>query len=403
MKLFWVILIGIGFTATLKGQEIEERAITLQNLVDSNNAFAWKLYSQFDEEDGNLIFSPYSISTAFAMVYAGSEGRTAQEIKKVFQFPSAQKQVAEVYNELQSHLSALGMANDNLQLMPANSLWMQTGFPIIPEFLKTITNQFKGALRRVDFVGQQEIARGEINRWVREKTQGKIVDILQPHTISSSTRLVLISALYLKGRWQTPFDSKLTRQAPFFPSQERSVTVPMMENTATYRYGRQKEFAIIELPYTSVKGMELSFFVLLPHAKNGLEDLEKTWTPSQWKDWLLDMKMEQVKLTLPKFKITWETSLKDTLQQMGLRAPFSDEADFSRIVQGKALQIGQALHKAFIAVDESGTEAAAATSVSINLTSMQGPPILFKADHPFLFIIAEQETGAILFIGRLRR
>lgn len=385
--------------------EVSQEA-QMQTVVQDNKAFALQLYAQLKKQQGNLIFSPYSISSALAMTYVGASGVTFDEMQRALHFSLGQQETLNAFSKLNRFFTTHTSDSDpNFRLLLANSLWVQSGFSLLPSFVDKISGSFLSVLRSVDFANQTEAARTEINQWVKEHTQGRIVDLLQSRDIKPSTRTVLVSAIYLKASWQTVFESKNTQQAPFI-ALDRTSTVSMMDNTSMYSLYKDDSFAMVEIPY-KIAGMsspKLAMLVLLPHDKNEIGSLENQLTDVSLGQWIDSMKRQRVHLLLPKFTFAEGFSLNDVLKQLGMTSAFiPNQADFSKMTGNKDLMIGQVAHKAFIVVDENGTEAAAATSVSMNLTAVYEPelPYEFRADHPFVFVIYEKSTGSILFMGRV--
>ncbi len=377
------------------------------NLANSNNEFAFNLYNNLEKEPGNICFSPFSISSALAMVYNGARDETKTEMAEVLKFSKFSNSMNESFSVLNRFFAKTSHESvADLHVDIVNSLWIQSGFQIQPQFLDEIAKYFKVSVQRVDFLRQREIARRDMNYYVKEKTKGKITDLVQPNDLLESTKLVLLSSLYMKAKWKRPFDKHLTKMAPFFVSPEKTIQAEMMQETGSYRYYKSSEkFAAIEIPYIHLDDNlpDLHFLVLLPDDHFGMNELEKKMNTETFKNILSHLESEQIALFLPKFTFTMRFSLKNTLINMGMKSAFNNAADFSGITGKKDLQIGEVSHKVFIAVDENGTEAAAATAVSMNMTAIFRPkePYKFLADHPFLFLIFEKLTGTILFYGRV--
>lgn len=373
-------------------------------LVKGNNLFALRLYAQLKSSKGNLVLSPYSISSALAMVYAGSAGNTNEQMKKALSFSLQQPDQDVAFYWLTKYLTQYTSDfGPNFRLLIENSLWVQSGATLLPDFQKTITNYFRANIRQVDFLSNRDTVRNTINRWVSDHTHGRITNILQSNDLTNSTRLVLVSAFYMKARWKHVFDATRTRKAPFFSAPNKTISVPMMETTASYPFFQNETALLVELPYAppKVDSLQLAMLILLPSKGVDLGDLEKMLTLDQVQKWRAQMVEQRVNVMIPKFTSTGSFSLNDSLQVMGMQDAFSTRADFSRISGVADLFIGKAIHKAYIAVDENGTEAAAATAVTMNRTAVQSPSVVFRADHPFIYMIVERTTGTILLIGRL--
>ena len=373
-----------------------------KDLVRGNSAFAVDLYRQLSHREGNLFFSPHSISTALAMTYAGARENTAAEMARTLHFPQDQNSLHAAFTGLQEALGKVQRAGQ-VKLYLANSLWPQQGKPFLNEYLSLVEKHYGVSITPVDY--QTESSRAEarktINAWVEGKTDGKIKDLLQPRHLDASTRLVLTNAIYFKGNWEHQFDMKDTQDAPFYITPEKSVETPMMKQTEEVRYGEVQGSQILELRY---RGGELSMLVVLPRERNGLAQLEKDFSVDVIDLWRRSLTQQKVVVSFPKFKIAAAAELKETLQSMGMvdafQFPGANFAGFDG--NPNSLFIGQVVHKAYVDVNEEGTEAAAATAVVMSFGGM-GPPHfpVFRADHPFLFLIQETSTGSILFLGRV--
>jgi serpin B len=284
----------------------------------------------------------------------------------------------------------------------ANALWAQQGYTFLNDFLKLTKTDYGAGLNQVDFEDATEAARLTINRWVEQKTEDKITNLLPPGSLSSKTKLVLTDAIYFKGDWQTQFDKTQTNDEDFHLSTAQNVKAPLMHREGGFNYFNGGTFQILEIPY---KSAELSMLVLLPNDVSGLRVLEQSLTSSNMKQWFGQLRqVPKVVLTLPKFKMTQQLELRDTLGAMGMPLAFDARADFSGMTANRGLFISAAIHKAYIDVNEEGTEAAAATGIRMmrpTMVRVQTPPIIFLADHPFIFLIRDNRSGGVLFIGRV--
>ena len=367
-------------------------------VVEGNNAFAVDLYGQLGKQNGNLFFSPESISTAFAMAYAGASGETATQMAATFHFTLPPDRLHPAMGALLDHLNA---AHSGYQLRVADALWAQQDETFLADYLQLTKTDYGAGLHRVDFESSSEAARLTINQWVEEKTENKIKDLFNPGALDSATRLVLTNAIYFKGDWQTPFDKAATKDEDFHLSPAQTVQAPLMHLSAKFNYFNGGTFQALDIPYESG---DLSMIVLLPNDAGGLPSLEQSLTPANAQQWLGALKPgSKVILTLPKFKMTQEFELQNTLSAMGMPKPFENGADFSAMNGKHDLWISAAIHKAYVDVNEEGTEAAAATGIAISARAMvrPEPPIVFRADHPFLFMIRDNQSGGILFMGRV--
>jgi serpin B len=373
----------------------------VKSLVNSNSEFALALYEQLRGKEGNLFFSPYSISNALAMTAGGARGDTFNQMAKTLHLDADSAKVSPAFRQLIESLNG-DPKTRKYQLSVANALWCQKGYGFEPAFLKLTEKDYFAALKQVNFAGESEKARLEINHWVEEQTKDKIKDLLKPRTITSDTRLVLTNAIYFKAAWLKPFFDKATKEDDFLIGEGKKISkVPLMHTIEDCQFVEGDDFQLLEVPY---EANQLSLVVLLPKKVDGLRDLEKNITVENLEKWHAQAKNYQVNITLPKFKTTAEFELSDTLTKMGMPLAFSDKGDFSGITKDEKVWISQVVHKAFIDLDEKGTEAAAATAVVMMRASaaiQQKPKANFKADHPFVYLIRDQATGSILFMGRL--
>jgi serpin B len=372
-------------------------------VTEGDNQFALDLYAQLRGQEGNLFVSPYSISTALAMTRAGARGDTAAEMDKVMHFTLPQDKLNPTLGAIIHQLNGDADAKRGYQLSTANALWGQKGYPFNDAFLKLAKDDFGGGLNDVDFKGATEQARQTINAWVEKQTHDKIKELLQKGILTEDTRLVLTNAIYFKGDWASQFKKDATRNEAFHLTADKKNDVPMMHQTEEYGYFDGDSFQMLEMPYT---GKDLSMVVLLPKKIDGLADLEKGLTADKLAGWVGKLNKQKVIVSLPKFKTEQRISLAKTLADMGMKLAFDDQrADLSGIGgQPHDLYISDVIHKAYIDVNEEGTEAAAATAVVIaepSAVRIEPPTPVFRADHPFLFLIRDTHTGAVLFLGRM--
>lgn len=370
-------------------------------IAADGNAFAFDLNARLRAaESGNLFFSPHSISTALAMTYAGARGDTATEMARTLHFSLPQDRLPAAYGQLLAALHGSG-AQRPYTLSVANRLWGQRGTAFLEPFLTVMRTGYGAEMGLVDFVNQAEAARGEINGWVRKQTADKITDLLPPSAIGPDTRLVLANAIYFRGDWAVQFEKSATQDQPFHVTPSRTVTAPLMFGKIRAGYAARADGAlkVLELPY---KGDEVSMLVLLPDASDGLPALEAKLTAETYRAWTADLARRDVLVYLPRFSVESRFALAPTLGAMGMPLAFTPgQADFSGMNGKRDLFISAVVHKARVDVDERGTEAAAATGVAVRALSVQQEPPAFRADHPFLFVIRHNPTGAILFLGRL--
>ena len=368
-------------------------------LVEDNSAFAIDLYRKLGESNGNLFFSPYSISTALGMTYGGARGNTAKQMAKVLRFSLNQEDLHFAFSQLLSKLNKLQEAG-NIRLNVANSLWPQQDYAFLDEYLSLVEQNYGVSIDPVDYKHAHENARAMINRWVEDKTQNKIKDLIQPGILNALTRLVLVNAIYFKGGWQNPFKTERTKLSPFRTFSGKSVQVPMMTQRQILGYADLGSFQMLEVPYA---GNETSMIVILPKANKDLKQLETRMSTERLSEWLNRLNDREVVVYLPKFELTSTFRLDETLVSMGMSDAFNEtKANFAGMDGNEDwLHIGAVVHKAFIEVNEEGTEAAAATAVIMAARGTLSPPPVFRADHPFLFLIHEKQTGSILFMGRV--
>jgi serpin B len=370
----------------------------LASLVPGNTQFALDLYLRLMGREGNLFFSPYSISSALAMTYGGARGNTAKEMADVLGFTLKDDVVHASFGALTDSLNEKGKQGD-FELSVANALWGHKGHKFLDSFLELNARDYGAGLNQVDFERDTEAARRTINTWVEKETRDKIKELIKPGMLSSATRLVLTNAIYFKGNWASKFEEKNTKDEKFGVGLDESVTTPMMHRTGEFGYMVTDAFQALELPYV---GEDLSMVVLLPRETEGLGTLERSLAVESLEAWMAKLSKREVIVSLPKFKVTCEVGLAETLQAMGMKDAFRLEAaDFSGMTGRKDLFIDAVVHKAYVDVNEEGTEAAAATGVMMKLTAVRDQPPVFKADHPFLFVIRENATGSILFMGRV--
>lgn len=373
----------------------------LGTLVQGNTAFALELYAKLGAPGGNLFFSPYSISSALAMTYAGARGGTAAGMQQALHFNLGPDGTHPAFAVLQARLADIERKG-RIRLAIANSLWPQQDHPFLPEYLALVQAAYAAGITPLDYAGDTEGARQTINRWVEKRTQDKIKDLVPQGQLDAASRLVLVNAIYFKGSWAVPFKPAQTAPADFFVAASSAVKAPLMSQMRRVPHGDFADCQVVKLLYA---GGDLSMLVVLPKERAGLPALEAHLTPERLAEWRAGLGEREVQLCLPKFKLTWGVyKLNDALKALGMTAAFDDTlADFSGM-DGQAawLYIGAVLHKAFVEVNEEGTEAAAATAVVMQPRAMRPPvPVEFRADHPFLFLIQEEQTGAVLFLGRV--
>ncbi len=371
-------------------------------LVAANTRFAVALYKRLAREPGgNLTVSPVSISLALSMVYCGARSKTEAEMKDVLNLPLRGTELAAAAGRLQEELSAFD-GNCGLELRVANSAWGQAGFGFLLEFLETLRTLFKSDLGELDFKNQPAEACARINSWIAEHTADRITNVLSPDAINELTRLILVNAVYFRCNWQDEFSESATAPAAFWSTPEHSVEAPLMRRTGQYLYAESPLWQAVVLPYN------MSYFsmtVLLPRKKDWLGELELSLDTGFLEALQGAMALRQVELHLPKFRIEGEFYLAPILRAMGMRDAFSETAaDFSGISGNERLFLSEVIHRTFIDVNEEGTEATAATALCLlceKTAEEELPLVVFRADHPFMFLIRDERTKSILFMGRL--
>jgi serpin B len=378
-------------------------------LVTGNNAFAFDLYHMLREREDSIVYSPYSISIALAMAYAGARGETAQQMAATLHYTLPQESLHQAFNALDLALASRGQDAETddegreFQLNIANALWGQRDYPFSIDYLNVVGQNYGAGVNLLDFAQAPEESRVTINNWVEEETEGLIEDLLPSGTITPDTRLVLTNAIYFYGPWLQPFTEDLTHDAPFTLLDGSEVTVQMMsqESELPLPYVAGDGFQAVELPY---EGEEIAMVILLPDEGN-FEAFEATLDSAAFAQIRGNLSTsEQIMLTMPRFEFeTPSVSLAGVLAAMGMPIAFSDQADFSGMAAPEGnpnLTITDVVHKAYIRVDEAGTEAAAATGIVVGITSMP-QYITVTINRPFIFAIVDVESDSILFLGRV--
>lgn len=375
----------------------------LAQLVQGNSDFAMALYQQLRSGDGNLFFSPYSISLALAMTYAGARGDTESQMAQALHFTLPQERLHPAMNSLDQTISSYAQKGANqdhgFQLNIANSIWGQQDFTFLPAYLDLLAQDYGAGMHLVDFVHAAEPSRNVINNWVEQQTQGKITDLFPRGSIDDTTRLVLANAIYFKAAWENSFDPASTQNGTFYLPDGSSASVAMMSSSreASYLYTQGSDYQAIGLPYQDSQVMML---VIMPSAGK-FSDFESGMTDAQLEAILGGMQDQMIHLQMPKFKVESEIDLKSVLASLGMNNALDTNADFSGMDGRKDLYISDVLHKAYVNVDENGTEAAAATGVVVGLMAVPAEVLNVTIDHPFLFFLIDPQTKAILFMGRM--
>jgi serpin B len=409
----------------LKPRTVLEIPLEVAELVAGNTEFAFDLYQAIRGTEGNLLYSPYSVSLALAMTYAGARGTTEEQMAEVLHFALPQE---DFHSDLQtlSLMVASRSAHPRVQLTIANSLWVQTGYSFLSAFLDVLTENYDAAPEDVDFLGAPLEACHAINDWVSKATEGKIENLLTPAAITPLTRLILANAIYFKADWFHQFPKAATRDEPFYLLDGSEIMVPMMVQREDFRYTSGAGFQAIELPYIS-EGLSMVILIPKEAPQRGLappppppwspfppsnlpagpinpvhfEEFERSLDAERFASIIANLQSTTVHLIMPKFTYESSFNLGDTLAGMAMPDAFTGAADFSGMDGTRLLYISDVIHKAFVAVDEEGTEAVAATAIPVTAIGVPPEPVYLTIDCPFFFVIRDVETGAILFVGRV--
>ena len=373
-------------------------------MARGNNAFALDLYRALSDGEGNLFYSPFSVSQALAMTFAGARGETERQMASVLHYRLPQSRLHPSFNALDQELASRGGGfqgeeNQYFQLNIANAIWGQHGYEFLPDFLDVTAEHYGAGLRMLDFASAPEESRARVNDWVAESTEEKIKDLLPSGTIDSSTRLVLTNAIYFNASWLWPFSKNRTQKGSFHLAGGGEVDSLMMTETNDdfYSYARGNGYQAVDLPYGR---RDMSMTILLPD-EGTFEKFEASLNADALAQILDDIEIDYLTLTMPRFKVESEFSLVKVLGDMGMPDAFGPAADFSGMTGGHDLWISEIAHKAFVSVDEKGTEAAAATGVVMPQSGSSKEPIPVTVNRPFIFLIRDTTTGSILFLGRV--
>jgi serpin B len=398
MRIFMLVLLVVSAGWSRAGAE--EKIAPSMAMAREQTQFALRLYRELAQSGSdNLFLSPFSISAALAMTHAGAAGETEQEMRQLL-FPSLNPaDVPKFYEALVKELEPAN-TGEGVAWRVANALWPQEGAPFRKDYLRLVEKRFRAGVYPLDF-SQSEAARSRINRWVEEKTEDRIKDLIAPGVLDPMTRLVLVNAVYFKGDWRTAFNRDETRPLPFYPADGTTNLVATMTGKVMARHAERDDVHLLELPY---RGDRVSMLIAVPR-EDDLATLEQSLTPSVLDRWEAALEPPgEIRVFLPTFTMTESFSLNELLSTLGMTLPFDETmADFSGM-NGRTndLYIGAAIHKAFVEVNEEGTEAAAATAVvMVTRAMMPRPDPVFRADRPFLFLIRDRVTGTVLFMGRV--
>ncbi|MFC6205638.1 serpin family protein [Psychrobacter urativorans] len=374
----------------------------IEKVITANNQFAVAMYQQIngqpDQADKNVFFSPYSLSTAMAMLYAAAEGETKAQIQKTFYYPSM-----DILNPNSGALyNQFNKPNPDYKLATLNDLWMQQGLTPTKSYVDAVQRYYGGQVTTLDFEGNPNPSRLIINKKIAQHTNQLIPELLPEGSIKPITVAVLTNAVYFKGDWEMPFEVQSTSEQPFYNHVSTSSNVKMMQLQEDFGYSEDKQVQIVQLPY---KGEGLSMLVVLPKSKDkaAMQQLVRDLSADKITQWNKDLVTQEVNLYLPKFRLEESYKMKDLLTDMGMPKAFQKGADFNLFEDGTPTKIDNVYHQAVVIVDEKGTEAAAATGIVAVAVSAPAPPVIFKADHPFIFMIKDNKTDAILFLGQVNK
>jgi len=379
---------ALAFTILLVAPVLASSPTPADGVTGGHNSFAIDLYHALAPDEGNLFFSPLSISTALSMAYAGAENGTASEMQDVLHLPASSAALHEGNKVLQAIL-------EDSNLLQANSLWPSLDETLLESFTHSLQANYSAECQALDFSNNPQLAAATINKWVEEKTLGRIKDLLQPDDITPATRLVLANAIVFTGKWQQAFDPAKTIAMPFHLAGGGEVWTKGMVMKTEYMSAEMDGYLVVELPF---KGEEISLIIAVPNDVDGLAELEKSITLAAVNIWVKKMAKKELTLTLPRIEMDERVDLAEVLVAMGMKQAFSTKADFSGITGDKGLFIDKVIHQASLKIDEEGVEAAAATAVTFKRF---GFPENLKIDRPFMFMIRHRSTGSILFMGRM--
>jgi serpin B len=393
-----LFLLSISLSGLFCSGQVRAVAEDIKVLVEANDAFAFRLYADMASQEGNIIVSPFSVSMAFAMASVGASGQTLTEMHDTLGLSPIAPHVHHTFCRLRQEIGG-SLKNGAVTLRMANALWLQSEIITKDAFTNTLVREYCANVKKSDFITHPDLAVSQINRWVNEATYGRIPMIMGPDSVSPLTRFILLNAIYFKGSWSSMFLPRNTKPTSFYMTPESNVKVPMMCQTQSFKMAEADDVAILELPY---KGGGFSMVLLLPNKRDGLEALEKMLNRERVNLWLRELRSQEVQVFLPRFTFEKRTSLNQTLSRLGMPRAFSaGQADFSFVSDEKPLYLNFAFHHAGIMVDEEGTTAWAVTAAGGETLGADPLPKLFRADHPFVFMIIENRTGSILFLGRV--
>ncbi len=392
MKKIIILIVLFSFIKYINAQDF--------NQAEKNNRFTFELFSKINTTSENVFLSPFSVSTALAMTYEGARGKTRTEMSEVLHFSEDNQRLNNDFFELISEIQK-SKNTKYYTYNVANSIWAQEGYRFLHSFFTTVEKYYQAKIAEVNFQDKKkrESARKQINAWVSQKTENKIKNLLDKTALDKNTKMVLVNAVYFLAQWDKVFDKKLTKQDYFYGLQEQS-TKDFMQMDNRMKHAYKNGIQLLEIPY---KDKKASMFVLLPDTSLDFTVFKKLLNYNLFSDICKNAEFKNIRLRFPKFKIEYKNDLAKILQAAGIKRAFSNRADFSGMTCKKELQIDKVIHQTYIDVDESETEAAAATAVIMRKITSVNPAdrIIFNANHPFIYLIKENRTESILFIGQL--
>lgn len=400
--LLFFLVTGITSCRTSREKSKEKQQLSEMEMITpahGNNLFAFDIFNMVSKEnDDNLVISPFSISTALAMTFAGARGETALEMARTLHFNTNQEKFHPAFHQWLTHIVEAGEKSEQLSL--ANSLWPQKDYHFIPEYFELIERYYNSALYEVDYKGDREAIRNQINQWVAERTNDLIKELIKPGVLIEDTRLVLVNAIYFLAQWQIAFDENNTRDGRFNLADGNTVVTPLMYMKDHFHYFESERFQMLEMLYT---GEDFSMVVVLPADGKGVDGLLAEFSAEDFSEAVDSMQRQEVEVFLPTFRIRSDFELEKIMASMGMPLAFSNRADFGAMTSENDLKIDKIIHQAFIDVKEEGTEAAAATAVVMIRKSAVVDPTWkqFRADRPFLYFIRNNKDNSILFMGKV--
>jgi serpin B len=394
-----LLVVGAGPATVAVANDTES---VPNSIVRANTDFALELYSRLAADQDNVAFAPYGVSSGLGLVCAGARGATEAAMLKTLCLESIGRVNADAAFGVLNRSFGASKNPRACEVHLANAVWAEKRFALLPDFVEVARGCYGAEATALDFTGEPAKARETINTWVSRKTKGKIAEILESSALDRSTRVVLTNALYFKGLWAFPFQKDQTRSTPFTLLSGEKKPVKMMTRTETFAYMENDAIQAVSLPYAA---RDYAMVLLLPKDKKGLAQMEKGLDAEVLANTIRNLQPRPVELHVPRFRVRKAVDLSNTLAYMGMNDAFTPAADFSGMASGKELFISAVLHQTYVDVNETGTEAAAATATMLASKALQdtGKKVVFRADHPFLFLIREERTGTILFLGRLAK